>query len=286
MKLRFIAGVAFLVTLTACDDKTRSDVAPDAPAMEAVAAGAAGASALGVQAYTLGILADVGRKPVVTSTWNLAGGDTLLPGILTCPVVTAEAGGGSFLLRLNYGSGCVSKLDSLTTSGQIEFTAAALSPSGLELTAEFRDFVRDGRAVDGILEASGHTGEAVAISARALGLTGQGAAILLNADLSAQRVGALVMDIPPLEPAYCATWIIPSGSGSVEGVVGSQEIAFGFSVTDTMFVSTCCAYPTAGILRITAGGMIPATVDFGDGTCDNVATLTIAGHSQEITLGD
>jgi hypothetical protein len=72
----------------------------------------------------------------------------------------------------------------------------------------------------------------------------------------------------------------------VEGGVGSQEIAFGFSVTDTMFVSTCCAYPTAGILRITAGGMIPATVDFGDGTCDNVATLTIAGHSQQITLGN
>jgi hypothetical protein len=32
--------------------------------------------------------------------------------------------------------------------------------------------------------------------------------------------------------------------------------------------------------------MIPATVDFGDGTCDNVATLTIAGHSQQITLGN
>ncbi len=89
-----------------------------------------------------------------------------------------------------------------------------------------------------------------------------------------------------MEPAYCASWIIPSGSGSVEGVVGSQEIAFGFSVTDTIFVSTCCAYPTAGELRITASGLIPATVDFGNGTCDNVATLTIAGRSQEITLGN
>ncbi|MDB5271329.1 MAG: hypothetical protein JWP58_4369 [Hymenobacter sp.] len=48
--------------------------------------------------------------------------------------------------------------------------------------------------------------------------------------------------------------------------------------------STCFKYFTAGTINITNSNNKTMTLDYGNGTCDNVATVTVNGHTKTIAL--
>ncbi|GIV27800.1 MAG: hypothetical protein KatS3mg027_1614 [Bacteroidia bacterium] len=47
---------------------------------------------------------------------------------------------------------------------------------------------------------------------------------------------------------------------------------------------TSCKYITKGTVSITPSGLKPRTINYGDGTCDNKATISVGGNVFEITL--
>jgi hypothetical protein len=60
---------------------------------------------------------------------------------------------------------------------------------------------------------------------------------------------------------------------------------YNFDVLESLFLSTCYAYPMQGQMTITSSDLLPALLDFGEGTCDNLATLTVGGETDTISLG-
>lgn len=70
---------------------------------------------------------------------------------------------------------------------------------------------------------------------------------------------------------------------SVEGV-NRNGTAFTAHIAEPLIKRLDCKYLTAGILEVTPEGMTTRELDFGDGDCDNKATLTIGEFSTEITL--
>ena len=78
----------------------------------------------------------------------------------------------------------------------------------------------------------------------------------------------------------CDDWLV-SGFG-VETISGFD---YSFDIIEALTINTCCAYPTSGEITISGSGLVPAFLDFGSGTCDNIATLTVAGETQTVTLG-
>jgi hypothetical protein len=242
---------------------------PNPAALITLASDLSVATSLALQAETLG---EIGLPPAAP---RFAPADTLLPGEITCPLVGTTSDSLARFLTLDFADGCVSDLDGLTASGAVVFTVTdnALG-NGTRLSAEFQGYARQGRRTEGGLEAE-ERGQFLDISMSLLVLTGGSMGGILSGDLVAKRLS------DPTGPAYCRDWMIDEGSGSMT----ISGFNYTFDVLDTLVVPTCCGFPVEGALAVTGAGLIPAFFDFGDGTCDSLATLTISGDRQTIALG-
>jgi hypothetical protein len=71
-----------------------------------------------------------------------------------------------------------------------------------------------------------------------------------------------------------------SGSGSV---TINDTASYSKKITTHLLIDASCDYISQGIVELTRNGST-ATIDYGDGTCDNKATVTIDGTTEEISL--
>ncbi len=278
-----LLGAAALILLPGCNDGGSTDLrSPDPAAMASVATDVALVESVGLQAYVIaGLALTVGalgpdRGPGSAAP---APADTVLEDRITCPTVITGRDAGTTTLRLDYGSGCTATLDSLRTSGSILYAVTAGTPSGFDLSAEFDRFARGGRLVDGILDVTAAGAQRVEIAASALNLNGPGpGGVLVDGSFTARL---FPIEVPPVPVSPYVPWRITEGSATVY----NGSVGYTVGVSDTLTGSTGCPYPTGGEIVITAAGLLPARVDFGDGTCDDQAVLTVAGSSRTITLG-
>lgn len=68
--------------------------------------------------------------------------------------------------------------------------------------------------------------------------------------------------------------------------VGINNDTYSVNVTETLEGNVACTYITSGIMALAKNGLT-VTVDFGDGSCDDSATLTYPnGVDEEISLDD
>lgn len=73
-------------------------------------------------------------------------------------------------------------------------------------------------------------------------------------------------------------------TGGVSGI-GRQNNAFSAEITSPLVADFSCRYGlTKGMYLIKTAKHPDATYDFGNGTCDDIATLTINGKSHEIKI--
>ncbi len=275
---RFVLVWTAAAALAAAGCDNRNNPAPSSPDPEALTTAATDVGltgSLGLQAYETVVLVFPSRSPTAAP----AAPDTVLQGLIDCPVVVRDAvpAAGTSLL-FDYGEGCASAFDGTVSSGEILYVATPRNPDGWSLAAEFTSFAREGRTVDGVFTVSGGGLDQATVSAVGLNLSGGGQGAILNGSLVAAR-----RPRPPgsVDPVYCSTWWVTEGSGTLD----TGTVIYQFAVLDTLAFTTCCPYPVSGKLGIAAGGFLPGTVDFGNGTCDDSATLTVAGQTRTITLG-
>jgi hypothetical protein len=74
-----------------------------------------------------------------------------------------------------------------------------------------------------------------------------------------------------------------STTGSVSGVC-SEGVAYNMSITSPLIKSMDCKWIQTGEVSIVYGDNT-IVKNYGDGTCDSLATITINGETQEIALG-
>jgi hypothetical protein len=71
-----------------------------------------------------------------------------------------------------------------------------------------------------------------------------------------------------------------SGSGSI---VVNDTAKFSKVITTPLLFEASCDYIMSGVVELTRNS-VTSTIDYGDGTCDDVATVTTNGTTEEINL--
>lgn len=72
-------------------------------------------------------------------------------------------------------------------------------------------------------------------------------------------------------------------SGSANGT-NINNVSYTVNIDTPLKVSTSCRYITSGVATLKVTGIADRVIDFGDGTCDNSATVTIGKLSYTIPL--
>lgn len=71
--------------------------------------------------------------------------------------------------------------------------------------------------------------------------------------------------------------------GTASGV-NSAGVSYTAVITTPLRRALSCYYFDSGVLEITPAGKVKRVIDFGDGTCDASATVSIAGYSFPVTM--
>jgi hypothetical protein len=72
-----------------------------------------------------------------------------------------------------------------------------------------------------------------------------------------------------------------TGSGTI---TVDEDVMFSRVITTPLYIDRACRFILSGVVEITRGGET-MTIDYGDGECDNIATVTKDGVTEEIELG-
>jgi len=192
----------------------------------------------------------------------------------TCPEITLEGEIGSRTITLSYADNCESAGISLSgeASGSWEYDEGSLEASLL-----LSDFQVQEMSADGTISLSAAFGGA------------QGVTLAIDADMEANGQslilsglsGALDLHGTPLNPDD-DTYSL-AGDGSFTNQDGSR---YSVSIKDVT-ASFLCFVPTKGTMNLKSSSQLfTAKVDFGDGTCDSLITVTIGLQKQVIDLAD
>ncbi|TVR75020.1 MAG: hypothetical protein EA408_01235 [Marinilabiliales bacterium] len=84
----------------------------------------------------------------------------------------------------------------------------------------------------------------------------------------------------PFNPADDEYLIRGSSSG-----INAEGIPYTVTISEPLNILLSCPWVRSGVLLIEVEDRPVVEVDFGEGECDNVVTVTVNGHSKEIELG-
>ncbi len=73
---------------------------------------------------------------------------------------------------------------------------------------------------------------------------------------------------------------LKSGGGTI---TINDTLTFEREITEPLFIDRTCRYPLSGVVEITRDGEF-LTINYGDGTCDNIAIISKDGVEEEIEL--
>jgi hypothetical protein len=196
----------------------------------------------------------------------------------SCPVVTVTNPNQfpGCTLTIDYGTGCVDSTDGKTRKGQVVATFSKSWDSvGCVITINLNNFYVNNMHYEGTVNITRNTLYSFTTD-------------VMNGKCTA--------------PSWIATWacsrtITQTGgtgtaaasddvfeiSGNSNGV-NRNGLAYTVNVTSNLQKKQSCAWIDKGIVELTPQGMATRTVNFGDGTCDNQATLTINGNTFTFTM--
>lgn len=72
-----------------------------------------------------------------------------------------------------------------------------------------------------------------------------------------------------------------TGTGSGVNLDGN---AYTLEITSALIYNNGCFYPVSGVVEITTEGEALKTINYGDGECDNIATVTVGDTTETIEL--
>jgi hypothetical protein len=196
-----------------------------------------------------------------------------------CVVITIQPNGNGGTIVFDFGEGCLLNNGAFVT-GQITLVYGPFDGGTRTINYTFNDYTYNNNAVSGggqifrqIANADGNpqstTNEAITVA-------------FPNTDVTATRNGM-----------HTTVWTEGVGSGTwldnVYHVTGDWDTVFtnGFErtglVTEALVRRLSCAYVESGTLEVTQEGFT-GIIDWGDGTCDNMATLEVNGQIYDIQL--
>ena len=268
MKTSGILFFLFLLILAGCN----KDSAPILPALPGDKNTSEGSSVISDQTFEV-------LNGVANSVFTSSG---LKGGTLTCPTISATVTTTlPILVTMDWGTGCASTVDGVTRSGKITASLSGLmNVVGSVATFSFADFKNDGNKITGThritykgLNGSNWPKYEIFTEARiefpdAKFITYRATYTRFQSEGSA--TATLDDDV----------WRIEGSSSGVS----REGKAWTASFPSALVKKNSCKWFSSGSVLVTPAGELPRTINFGDGTCDNKATLTIGDKTTEITL--
>ncbi len=198
----------------------------------------------------------------------------------SCVSITLSYENGTTFITLDFGLGCELNNGAIV-SGIVNLSYGPIVAGTRTITYTFDDFTYNNKGVAGggtiYRQRNNANGNPQSTVNKAIEITFQNGVV---ADVNGTRV---------------AEWIEGVGSGTwldnVVLVTGDRDIEFssGFThsalVTEALRREAICPYFVSGTIEITRNNG-EGTLDFGDGTCDNQALLTVNGQEIVIILGN
>ena len=206
-----------------------------------------------------------------------------------CPTTTFSAPLGEFpnTMTIDFGESCVGYLG-LERSGIVMATfTGPYAADGTMITVTTDNYFVNGNKVEGIktvtnegLNGEGNMFFSVVVTDGLITLE-TGETISWDATRTREwREGegtlALEDDIYAISDGIGADF---AASG-----INRNGVAFTTHIAEPLVKEMDCFWMVSGILEVTPEGLTTRELDFGDGTCDNNATLTIGAFTTEITL--
>ncbi len=206
-----------------------------------------------------------------------------------CPTTTFSAPLGEFpnTMTIDFGESCVSYLG-LERSGIVIATfTGPYSTAGTIITVTTENYFVNGNKVEGTktvinegLNADGNIYFSVSVIDGLITLE-TGETISWDATRTREWMegeGTLVME----DDVYAISDGI--GADFAASGINRNGTAFSTHIAEPLVKEMDCIWMVSGILEVTPEGLTTRELDFGDGSCDNDATLTIGEFTTEITL--
>ena len=196
----------------------------------------------------------------------------------SCVTIIISNQGGVTFVTLDFGLGCELNNGAIV-SGLIHFTYGPVQAGTVTITYNLENFVHNGREVEGggSLFRERHN-------------SGGNPQHTVNHDLTIIFPSGIVAEVDGTRESE---WIEGLGSGTwsdnVFSVTGNRsiELSTGFThtaiVTEALRKEASCPYVVSGLLALTRNAT-EGVLNYGDGTCDNLAVLTVNGIDYTIIL--
>jgi len=208
----------------------------------------------------------------------------------SCATVTVDTTDSQRTITIDFGSTpCLCDTwDGRYRQGKIIATwTGAYRDSGTVITIVTQDYYQgisatemNGFAYSKTVTNMGHNGNgnlhyAINVSSAVITLYNNGGTITWTSQRDREWIGGETT-LLPFDDVYSIT-------GSASGT-DQDGLQFTVNITNPLIAKVSCPWITQGTLEITHGSNPTATLDYGDGTCDDQATVTVNGTTTTITL--
>jgi len=184
-------------------------------------------------------------------------------------------------LTLDFGSGCTSA-DGILRKGKITylFSGPLLVP-GVTATVTFNQYVVNGFGLQGAYKITNNSSDQVGISFTTLVTNG----IITYPNATNYHYShnkTFVMTAGSATPFDITDDVYSvTGNSSFSAPDGSSIV---FNVTTPLVRAVSCHNISKGVVSFNYDQAVTGTIDFGDGTCDNLATVTVGNIHRTILL--
>jgi hypothetical protein len=199
-----------------------------------------------------------------------------------CPEITIEKTDGGFpiTITLNYGDGVELINGTIIKGTVVIFISAAPRTAGAYRTVTFNDFYIDNIKITGTRTITFIAG------IEGIGFTVVGDMLItfpngtyIERDTEKTRLFVEGFDTPALlsDDKFQMTGFTSS--------VSSEGYSFSATITEPLIRVGTCRFIVQGVVVFTRNDNLMAELNYGDGTCDDIATITKDGETRQITLG-
>jgi hypothetical protein len=198
-----------------------------------------------------------------------------------CPVITVNTEVSPEVLTIDFGTACTGE-DGKVRSGKIIVTSASFKTFPSIRTKTFENFYVDGKKVVGeVIKTISKDQEN---NIRTAEINEDVTITFANGEGTAQRTANITRQYDRGERLIrLDNQLVIWGTAEFTRING-VKITKTISQDNPLIFRNACHHIVSGIVSVTTTNNRDWTIDYGSGTCDNIATLTINGKSREIRL--
>ena len=186
-------------------------------------------------------------------------------------------------ITIDYGTETETK-HGIIISGKIIITvSAAPRTEGATKTISYENFVIDGKEVSGGSSRVFNAGEAD--GSGTITITGERVITFDDASISTRKVKKVKKWISGLDTKFNPSDDQLEITGETS-VINSDNTQYKKAITKALKKIGECRYIVEGIVEISINGTVETTIDYGNGECDNIVTITKDGETKEVKIGN